>query len=293
MACNYRARPLVALAGFARGGLFSRAMPATSVFFVSDAHLGVDDAEQEAARTARLHDFLNSLPGRAASLYIMGDLFDFWFEYRTAVPRRFFETLCALRDVKAAGVPVTYLVGNHDFWLGSFMSRELGMHVHDGALTTEIQGRRLWLHHGDGLIGGDLGYRVLKKVLRNPACIGLYRLLHPDLGIPLAHRVSRWSRHSREGRMLDTERLGREIAAPRFAAGHDVVLIGHFHHAYERHEPGRDFVVLGDWIHQFSYAVLESGRIRLETWDDTSHQNWAANETRWVSPRSSLSGTNA
>jgi UDP-2,3-diacylglucosamine hydrolase len=241
-------------------------MPAEVAYFFSDAHLGTDPEPLEASRQAKLHDFLRMVAGRRARLFVMGDLFDFWFEYRTAVPRRFFETLCALRDVRAAGVAVTYLVGNHDFWLGSFMSRELDMHVHDGALTAEIQGRRLWLHHGDGLIGGDLGYRVLKRVLRNPTCIGLYRLLHPDLGIPLAHQVSRWSRHSREGRPLDTERLTREIAAPRFAEGHDAVLIGHFHQAYERREGGRDFLVLGDWIHQFSYAVLEEGRLRLETW---------------------------
>src|SRR5512145_2740221 len=188
----------------------------SSVFFMSDAHLGVESAEREGPRAARLHDFLNSLEGRASSLYIVGDLFDFWFEYRTAIPRRHFDTLTTLGRLREAGVDITYLNGNHDFWLGTFFRDTLGIRTHDGALTVEAQGRRLWLHHGDGLVGGDLGYRALKAVIRHPVSIGLYRLIHPDLGIPLAHAVSRWSRHSREDRPPDTGRLWREIAEPRF-----------------------------------------------------------------------------
>jgi UDP-2,3-diacylglucosamine hydrolase len=241
-------------------------MPATSVFFVSDAHLGVDDAEQEAARTARLHDFLNSLPGRAASLYIMGDLFDFWFEYATAIPRRHFTTLAVLAKLREAGVDVAYMNGNHDFWLGTFFRDTLGLRTLDGPVTVEAQGRRLWLHHGDGLVGGDLGYRVLRRVLRAPLSIALYRLLHPDLGIPLARAVSRWSRHSRGIGELRPEPLWREIAEPAFRSGHDAAIIGHFHHAYARREPGREFFVLGDWIERFTYLELSGGKLELRTW---------------------------
>jgi UDP-2,3-diacylglucosamine hydrolase len=265
-------------------------MPAEVAYFFADAHLGTEAPEREAAREARLHDFLRAVAGRATHLFVMGDLFDFWFEYRTAIPRRYFETLGALRDVRDAGVEITYLAGNHDFWLGTFMTETLGIRFHDGALPVTLQGRRLWLHHGDGLVGGDLGYRVLKKVLRNPLSIGAYRWIHPDLGIPLAHWVSRWSRGSREGRPLEPTRLIREIAAPRFAEGYDAVMVGHFHHRYEHRENGREFIILGDWIDDFTYAVLEDGRLSLGTWPD---QNWVANEKRWVSPRSSWSGTQA
>jgi UDP-2,3-diacylglucosamine hydrolase len=257
-------------------------------YFFADAHLGTESVALEAHREARLRDFLRAVSERATRLYIMGDLFDFWFEYRTAIPRRFFEILGTLRDVRDMGVQITYLAGNHDFWLGTFMTETLGIHFHDGALPLTLQGRRLWLHHGDGLVGGDIGYRLLKKVLRNPMSNFLYRCIHPDLGIPFAHYVSRWSRRTRGHLPLSTERLVREIAAPRFAEGYDAVLIGHFHRPYELRENGRDFVVLGDWIDDFSYAVLEDGRLRVETWPD---QNCAANEKRWVSPRSSFSGT--
>ncbi|HEY6195887.1 MAG TPA: UDP-2,3-diacylglucosamine diphosphatase [Candidatus Eisenbacteria bacterium] len=241
-------------------------MRAASVFFLSDAHLGVDSAAEEGARTARLHDFLNSLPGRAASLYIVGDLFDFWFEYRTAIPRRHFPTLAVLQRLRETGLDIAYLNGNHDFWLGTFFRDTLGIRTLDGVASVEAQGRKLWLHHGDGLVGGDLGYRALRAVLRSRAAIALYGCLHPDLGLPLARVVSRWSRRSRGEGALEPQRLWREIAEPRFREGYDGVLIGHFHHAYERREPGREFFILGDWIDRFSYAELNDGRIELKTW---------------------------
>jgi UDP-2,3-diacylglucosamine hydrolase len=241
-------------------------MPSPTVFFLSDAHLGAERGSVEGDRERRLHEFLMSLPGRDAELFIVGDLFDFWFEYRTAIPRRHFRTLSMLQRVREAGLPITYLTGNHDFWLGAFFRDELGIETHDKAVTLERHGRRLWIHHGDGLIGGDLGYRALKAVIRHPASIGAYQLLHPDLGIPLAQQVSAWSRHSRGERPLQGDRLWNEIAEPRFAEGFDTVIVGHFHHAYERREGGRTLIVLGDWIDRFTYAVLRPGGVELETW---------------------------
>jgi UDP-2,3-diacylglucosamine hydrolase len=239
---------------------------AAAAYFLSDAHLGVDSPEQEAGREARLHQFLTTLPGRASALYIVGDLFDFWFEYRTAIPRRHFATLAALRRLREAGVEVHYLNGNHDFWLGPFLSRELGLVTHRDAVALRLQGHHVWLHHGDGLVGGDSGYRLLRRLLRHRGSIALYQLLHPDLGIPLARHVSRWSRHSRPDRPLDGDRLWRQIAEPRFAEGFDTVMIGHFHRPYERRENGRTFFVLGDWMESFTYVVLRDGRFTLETW---------------------------
>ncbi len=236
------------------------------VVFLSDAHLGAESGEREAERAARLHDFLATLPGHTERLYIVGDLFDFWFEYRTAIPRQHFATLAALRRLRESGVPITYLNGNHDFWLGRFLEDEVGVTPHEGPLILERQGRNLWVHHGDGLIGGDLGYRVLKRVLRSRASVALYRLLHPDLGIPLAHWVSGRSRHARDPARFPLERLWNEVALPRFAEGYDAVIIGHFHRVFERREDGRELIVLGDWITQFTYAVLRDGRLSLETW---------------------------
>jgi UDP-2,3-diacylglucosamine hydrolase len=242
-------------------------MPKTAAaYFLSDAHLGADSREREAAREQRLHDFLTSLSGRAASLFIVGDLFDFWFEYHTAIPRRHFGTLAVLRQLRASGVDITYLNGNHDFWLGPFLRDELGVRTHADALPLDLQGHRIWIHHGDGLIGGELSYRVLKKVIRHPASLALYRLLHPDLGIPLAHSVSRWSRHSRAAGPPPGDVLWNQVAMPRFREGFDTVMIGHFHHPWERREGGRSFFLLGDWMESFTYVVLHDGVFTLETW---------------------------
>ena len=241
-------------------------MHAGSVVFLSDAHLGAETRDREAARTARLHGFLDSLPGRASSLYIVGDLFDFWFEYRTAIPRRYFGTLTALQRVRDAGVEITYLNGNHDFWLGSFLAESLGIRTVDGPVTVEAQGRKLWVHHGDGLIGGDGGYKLLRRVIRHPFAIGLYGLLHPDLGIPLALAVSGRSRSSRGDPPLTPDRLWNEIGAPRFAEGYDGVIIGHFHHAFERRDGGHELFVLGDWIDDFTYLELTDGVLTQSVW---------------------------
>ena len=237
------------------------------LFFMSDAHLGARSAVDESPQRSRVHDFLASLEGRAETLYIVGDLFDFWFEYRTAIPRDLFPTLAALERLRHAGVAVVYLNGNHDFWLGPFLRDTLGIRTVDGACTVEAQGRRLWLHHGDGLVGGDLGYKFLRGVLRHPAAIRLYQWLHPDLGIPLAHAVSGLSRRSRGHGPLEPERLWREIAQPRFAEGFDGVLVGHFHHVHEQRDGARQFIVLGDWIDHFTYAELHAGELTLRHWE--------------------------
>jgi UDP-2,3-diacylglucosamine hydrolase len=243
---------------------------------MSDVHLGIDSIEQEAAREARLLDFLRALPGRAGSLYVVGDLFEFWFEYSSAIPRRYFALLRALAEVREAGVEITLLTGNHDFWLGRFLTESLGIRTVDGALAVEHQGRRIWLHHGDGLIGGDLGYKFLKRLLRNPASVALYRWLHPDLGIPFALWASRWSRHSRAERPLDGDRLFRDIAAPRFAEGFDAVMIGHFHHVYERREGERVFFLLGDWFERFTYVELKQGQFEMCVWPEPAAKLVAA-----------------
>lgn len=241
-------------------------MREASIYFMSDAHLGAEPEPIEAARQARLHSFLESLAGNASTLYIVGDLFDFWFEYRTAIPRQLFRTLAVLDSLKRAGVEIVYLNGNHDFWLGPFLSETLGLRTTNGAVTVEAQGRRLWVHHGDGLVGGDLGYKALRVILRSPVSIGLYSLLHPDLGIPLAHMVSNLSRNSRGHGPLQAERLWREIAEPRFREGFDGVLVGHFHQVHEQREGGREFFVLGDWIDHFSYVELSGGRLEMKRW---------------------------
>jgi UDP-2,3-diacylglucosamine hydrolase len=236
------------------------------VVFFSDVHLGAESRAKEAGREGQLHEFLKSLPGRCSRLVIVGDLFDFWFEYRTAIPRRSFPTLEVLSGLRRAGLSIDWLNGNHDFWLGPFLSEDLGIRVHHGPLVVEGGGRKVWVHHGDGLVHGDYGYRLLKAVIRHPISIALYRLVHPDLGIPFAHWISGGSRHLLGHRLPPEDRLWAEVAEPRFRAGYDAVVIGHFHHVYERREGGRELFVLGDWIRHRTYLTLSESALKLQQW---------------------------
>jgi len=231
------------------------------IVFVSDAHLGATVGPKQ--RSAWLIEFLERLPDPIGGLLIVGDLFDFWFEYRHAIPKGHFGVMHALASITRRGVPVLYFGGNHDFWAGDYLRDEIGMQVADGPRTFAIQGRRIFVAHGDGLGRGDLGYKIMKGILRNRACIALYRSIHPDIGIPFAYRFSAVSRHFTEPREIIIPKLVRGIARPRFARGEDLVVIGHVHEPAHLRMAEGDFVILGDWILNFTYAVFDDGRITL------------------------------
>ena len=234
-----------------------------ATYFLSDAHLG--SGPEQDRRIALLLEFLAVLKDRAAHLYILGDLFDFWFEYRHAIPKGHFRVLRALADLIDTGAKVSYFGGNHDFWCGSYLESEVGLEVHQQPLAITLESRRLYLAHGDGVGPGDRGYHFLKALLRNPLAITLYRTIHPDLGIPFAYRVSRISRDHTRGRTATLTYLRRHLAAPRFAAGDDAVVIGHVHDPMHlRDDAGRDFLIIGDWIESFTFVELAGGRLRLK-----------------------------
>lgn len=230
--------------------------------FLSDAHLG--SGPDQDRRVALLLEFLAVIRNRTTHLYILGDLFDFWFEYRHAIPKGHFRVLRALADLIASGAKVSYFGGNHDFWCGSYLASEVGLDVHQEPLALSLDQRRLYLAHGDGIGPGDRGYHFLKAVLRNRLAIALYRTIHPDLGIPLAYRVSAISRQHTRGRVAILAYLKRHLAIPRYAAGDDAIVIGHVHDPLHlRDEQGRDFLIIGDWMENFTFVELEQGRFRL------------------------------
>src|SRR5690349_3470818 len=135
-------------------------------YFISDVHLGLESPERERAKEERLLAFLASVGNDGAQLFIVGDLFDAWLEYRTVIPKGFHRTLTKLDDLARGGVGIHYLAGNHDFWMRDYFSRELGMKTYADAFDMTVNGKRIFLHHGDGLAEKDGGYRLLKRVLR-------------------------------------------------------------------------------------------------------------------------------
>ncbi|MCZ7558156.1 MAG: UDP-2,3-diacylglucosamine diphosphatase [Bacteroidia bacterium] len=235
------------------------------VYFISDLHLGVGSAEAERVKRRRFVELTNTVQQGRGSLVIVGDLFDFWYEYRYVVPRGSHEVLTALGQLTEAKCPVVYLAGNHDFAIGSVFSDDLGVTVVRDDLHFSSDGKRFYVFHGDGLAPKDGGYRLLKKLLRARWAQIAFRVLHPDLGFAIARRFSHGSRDYTSGKFYGETDGMRLEAQNRIAAGADYVVMGHRHlPAFERIGNGA-YINLGDWLRHFSYAVFEHGDISLRT----------------------------
>lgn len=246
------------------------------VFFLSDVHLGVGEPAEERRKLTLLIALLERIRSESAVLYIVGDLFDFWYEYRSVVPRGYHRLFQALEDLRGAGGTVTYLAGNHDFAIGEFFSSDLGVHVVRDDLAVEHGGKHFYLFHGDGLAVRDGGYRFLKRVLRSPLSQGAFRLLHPDLGFGLARRFSHSSRDYTSGKDYGETDGMRLEAARRIADGADYVVMGHRHVPQLQPINGGIYVNLGDWIRHFTYAVFADGELALYTMINGTHEPYSA-----------------
>ncbi|MCK4548082.1 MAG: UDP-2,3-diacylglucosamine diphosphatase [Candidatus Eisenbacteria sp.] len=240
------------------------------VLFFSDAHLGAASPEIEARKKRLLFDFLDYVRDLGADLYIAGDLFDFWFEYRTAVPREHYKVLCRLSGIVDAGSSVTYLGGNHDFWLGGFLETEVGMRVSQTPLTVECQSRRIFLAHGDGLLASkDYGYRLLRRITRARLVRTLFRMIHPDVGIWGADLLSRASRALTRGSRPGVEPEFRAFVRNKIAEGYDAVVVGHHHYPMHVATSREECIVIGDWIDHFTFLELSDGKLTLKCWSES------------------------
>jgi UDP-2,3-diacylglucosamine hydrolase len=235
---------------------------------VGDAHLGSAAEGDERA----FHAFLAAVPSLARRLILMGDLFDFWFEYRAVIPRRPFRTLARLAALVDAGVRVDFFGGNHDRWGGSFWDRDLGIPFHAGAAELELTGRKAWVVHGDGLTETRLGGRLIHRITRHPLTVGTFRMLPPSLGFWLADHLS--------GNLAEANRT--EEAVGRAAAAQEayaravldrrpelgVVIMAHTHRQrLVEHTPGRFYLNAGQWMVDRHYALVTEKDITLLQWD--------------------------
>ncbi|MBN1197243.1 MAG: UDP-2,3-diacylglucosamine diphosphatase [Candidatus Aminicenantes bacterium] len=235
------------------------------IYLVSDIHAG--DPAGEAGRRDFL-DFLCFLENQKGELFILGDLFDFWFEWRHVVPKGVFDILYQLRRLVDAGWRVVFLPGNHDFAPGAFLSQEVGIELPGESMVLEVEDKRYFLSHGDGLAARDRGYRVLKKILHSPLSQWLFRhFLHPDWGMGLA-RLS--SHGSRRYRRIDREAWAKdylEAARRYFLNGFDGVVLGHVHEPVMLREGDRVYANCGDWLEHRSCIVGEAGKLCIADWD--------------------------
>jgi UDP-2,3-diacylglucosamine hydrolase len=237
-------------------------------FVVSDIHLGSVPASTERA----FRRFLSHVAVNASELLINGDLFDFWFEYRTVVHAQHYRVLAALTDLAEAGVRLRFVGGNHDAWGGAFLRDRVGMEIIADRSEIEIGGKRALVVHGDGLGRGDLGYKALKRLIRSRASIAAFRLLHPDLGSRIATFVSTTESKHGTPEKANSSRAAELVAWARSeleASSHlDLILAGHTHTpVVEEVQPGRYYINTGDWLNHFTYLVLPpAGRPLLRTW---------------------------
>ena len=233
-------------------------------FFISDAHLGSQGGISDKERIGKLSTFLDYVAENGSRLYILGDLFDFWFEYKYVIPRQYFSVILKIKQLADRGLQLGYIVGNHDFWVDGFFSGDLGIPVYPDFLDVTIGGMRLFIAHGDGLAKKDRGYRLLKKFLRHPFSIASYRLLHPDIGFSIAHFCSKISRDHKV--IDDDDKDYLEFAKTKFDEGFDAVVLGHTHRPEKHTEPDHTYVNSGNFMTHFTYAVLDNGELNLLVW---------------------------
>lgn len=236
-------------------------------YVISDAHLGFahDDIERS------LLSFLDELPGRAGSLLINGDLFEFWFEWKRVIPRHAYRVVAALADLRERGLPILMIAGNHDCWGGSFLREDVGVDYEIGPWEGSIAGWRARVEHGDGLRAReDRRYRALRRVLRNGLAIRAFRLLHPDFASSLAMRSSHASRTygARDG-----GRGLRQVAEASLSTRPDIELLLYAHShvpALERMSPAQVYANAGSWLSDRTFLRVTPERVELRRWDGSA-----------------------
>ena len=233
------------------------------IYFASDNHLGAPTTAESKPREAKFVQWLDNIKADAGAIFLLGDLFDFWFEYKTVVPKGFVRTLGKLAELRDSGIPIYFFVGNHDLWMDDYFQTELNIPVYHHPLEVECAGKRFLIGHGDGLGPGDKGYKRMKKVFTNPFCKWLFRWLHPDIGVRLAQYLSVKNKlisGEEDVHFLgeDNEWLVQYCKRKLETQHYDYFLFGHRHLPMTiRVGEGSTYINTGDWIHYFTYAVFD------------------------------------
>ena len=247
----------------------------SSVYFLSDAHLGSRAIAHGRTQERRLVRFLDSIKHKADAVYLLGDLFDFWYEYRLVVPKGYTRLLGKLSELTDLGVEVHFFTGNHDLWVGDYLNRECGLIIHRQPLTTEIHGRLFYLAHGDGLGDRhDHAYHLLRAIFHSRTLQTLFSAVHPRWGVELGLR---WARHSRlkrtdggEPPYMGEDKEPLVLYSKEYLRTHPDVnffVYGHRHIELDLMlSATARTVILGDWITQFTYAVFNGDQLFLENY---------------------------
>jgi len=244
--------------------------PGKKIYFISDFHLGSPGFDASLQREKKVVRFLDTIQADAAAIFIVGDLFDFWYEYKTVVPKGYVRILGKIAALTDAGIPVYFFVGNHDMWMDGYFEKELNVPVYFEPKAFTFNGKQLLVGHGDGLGPGDHGYKFIKKIFRNRFCQWLFGVLHPNLGIGLANYFSRRSRamtgHSDEKFLGEENEWLISYCKEVLQTQHyDYFIFGHRHLPIDFALPQNSrYINLGDWIKYDSYGEFDGETMHLK-----------------------------
>ena len=247
------------------------------IYFASDFHLGVNARLSSKAREKQIVKWLDQIAPDAEAIYLVGDLFDFWFEYRSAIPKGHTRLLGKLAELSDAGIELSFFTGNHDMWIFNYFEEELGIPTYRQPIVRTINGQNFYIGHGDGLGPGDYGYKFIKKVFANPICQWAFERFHPNFGIGLANF---WSGRSRKYNKEAEHFLGEErewlvIFANEYLKKFeeiDYFIFGHRHLPIDHIlENGHSrYINLGEWLHFNSYAVFDQEGMHIQFFENES-----------------------
>jgi UDP-2,3-diacylglucosamine hydrolase len=237
-----------------------------SYLFISDIHLGLQDKITEDRKERLLVRFLEFALSEAKELFILGDLFDYWFEYRRVYQKGYFRTLTALQNIAEKNIKIHYLIGNHDFLHRNFFKEEIGCMIYENPFEIILENKRFFLAHGDGMVSKDIGYKILKKILRNKFVQSVYTCIHPDIGISIASKTSKTSRdYTAQKHYGEIDGLF-ETAKAKIDLGFDYVIMGHSHfRALQNYRNGL-YINLGSWLTEPCFGMFKNNKFEIIDW---------------------------
>lgn len=233
------------------------------VYFISDVHLGYEPRVRDKQREDLLLKLLRKAENEASHIVIAGDMFDYWFDYNSVIPKYFYRTLAALSNLLDAGVKIDYLMGNHDFGHFNFFKEELGIEIYENDIEREFSGKKFYISHGDGKDANDKPYLMMKKILRNGFLQKAYRKIHPDFGIGVALGTSRKSRKHTSNRAYPEPCAMIAFAERKIAEGFDYVVMGHRHRRIVKQIGAGYYVNLGDWLSEPTFGLFDGSSFDL------------------------------
>lgn len=241
------------------------------IYFASDNHLGAPTPEESAPRERIFVQWLNHIKEDVGVLFLLGDLFDFWFEYKTVVPKGFVRVLGKLAELADAGIPIHFFVGNHDMWMLDYLEKEIGITVYYSPQEFTFNGKSFFIGHGDGLGPNDKGYKRMKKVFKNSFFQWCFRWLHPDWGMRLGHYLSVKNKliSGEEDAIFlgeENEWLAQYAKKKQQEKARDYYVFGHRHIPLDIPIDQARYINLGDWISHYTYAVFDGKALELKSW---------------------------